>query len=56
MANGVQGDWLIDGDSKTVYIYRAGQLVDMRQGISEIAGEGPVAGFVLNLNTIWQGL
>jgi len=57
MANGVQLSWLIDGDNQTVYIYRAGQSdPDTRTGISRLAGEGPVAGFELNLTDIWAGL
>ncbi len=57
MANGVQLSWLIDGDNQTVYIYRAGQSdPDTRTGISRLAGEGPVAGFELDLTEIWAGL
>ena len=57
MANGVQLGWLIDGDDRTVYIYRAGQEVaETRAGIANLQGEGPVAGFELNLTEIWAGL
>jgi Uma2 family endonuclease len=56
MANGVQLSWLIDGDNRTVYIYRAGQDVETRAGIPALLGEGPVAGFELNLSEIWAGL
>jgi Uma2 family endonuclease len=56
IANGVQLAWLIDGDAKTVYVYRKGRPMRSRRGITELAGEGPVQGFVLNLTTIWQGL
>ena len=54
--NGVQLGWLIDGDAQTVYIYRAGQAPEARRGIQKLAGEGPVAGFVLDLTPIWRGL
>jgi Uma2 family endonuclease len=56
MKNGVQLAWLIDGDSKTVYVYRPGKSVEKRQGIQKLAGEGPVKGFVLKLGPIWAGL
>ncbi len=54
--NGAQLAWLIDPDSRTVYVYRplkpAERLIDAR----EVRGEGVVNGFVLNLSEIWQGL
>jgi Uma2 family endonuclease len=53
---GVELAWLIDGDNKTVYIYRAGGGSDARSGISTLAGEGPVAGFELDLPDVWAGL
>ena len=56
IANGVQLAWLIDGDAKTVYVYRKGRPMRSRRGITELAGEGPVQGFALNLSRIWQGL
>jgi Uma2 family endonuclease len=56
ISNGVQLAWLIDGDHETVYVYRKGGHPEVRRGIQEIAGEGPVKGFVLELGRIWQGL
>jgi len=56
MANGVQLAWLIDGDNQTVYISRTGQDVETQTGILKLAGEGPVAGFELDLTEIWAGL
>jgi Uma2 family endonuclease len=54
---GVELAWLIHGDQKTVYIYRAGQEgAETRREILKIAGEGPVAGFELDLADIWAGL
>jgi Uma2 family endonuclease len=51
---GVQLGWLIYADKKTVYIYRAGQkCAEERSGITTLAGEGPVAGFELDLTEIW---
>ena len=56
IANGVQLAWLIDGDARTVYVYRKGRAMRPRRGITSLAGEGPVEGFVLALKTIWEGL
>ena len=56
IANGVQLGWLIDGDAKTVYVYRKGRPMQSRRGLTGLAGEGPVQGFLLNLTTIWRGL
>jgi Uma2 family endonuclease len=56
IANGVQLAWLIDGDHETVYIYRKGKPPITRKGIQELAGEGPVKGFVIKLVSIWRGL
>jgi Uma2 family endonuclease len=56
IANGAQLAWLIDADAKTVYIYRPGRPAEKQTGILELAGEGPVDGFVLDLTDIWAGL
>jgi Uma2 family endonuclease len=56
IANGTQLAWLIDGDAQTVYVYRKGHAPKTHRGIAKLAGEGPVAGFVLQLTTIWKGL
>lgn len=57
LRGGVDLAWLIDGDSQTVYIYRAGgSEPDKRTGITILSGEGPVTGFELDLTDIWAGL
>jgi Uma2 family endonuclease len=57
MRGGVELAWLIHGDKKTVYIYRAGRNEpETCSGITNLAAEGPVAGFVLDLTAIWAGL
>ena len=56
IANGVELAWLIDGDAETVYIYRKGHLPKTRRHIAQLAGTGPVEGFVLKLTPIWEGL
>ncbi len=57
MSNGVELAGLIDGDRKTVYIYRAGQFKpEKRIGEATVSGEGPIKGFKLDLRRIWEGL
>ena len=56
MTNGVQLGWLIDGDKRTVYVYRPGKEPEIQRAALKLAGEGPIAGFVLDLEPIWQGL
>jgi Uma2 family endonuclease len=56
MANGVDLGWLIDGDAETIYVYRTAQPMEKKKGLKELAGEGPVKGFVLDLTEIWEGL
>ncbi len=53
LANGVQLAWLIDPSRKAVEIYRPGQQPEIQEGQSAVYGEGPVAGFVLELGRIW---
>jgi len=57
MRGGVELAWLIDGDNQIVYIFRAGASeAETRTGIATVSGEGPVAGFELDLTDIWAGL
>ena len=54
--NGVLLGWLIDPDRRTVTIYRPGVEPEVLENSDHVAGEGPVAGFVLDLKDIWAGL
>jgi Uma2 family endonuclease len=54
VANGAELAWMIDPEQQAASIYRPGREVEVRKGISEIEGEGPVAGFVLDLREIWN--
>jgi Uma2 family endonuclease len=56
MKNGAQLGWLIDADHKTVYIFRPDQPPEQLVAPSNISGEGPVAGFKLELDDIFAGL
>ncbi len=53
MAYGVELGWLIDPAGKVVEIYRPGKAVEEQVGGSAVYGEGPVAGFVLELGRVW---
>ena len=54
MANGSQLGWLIDPGSRSVTVYRADGTEETQTGIDSIAGEGLVAGFVLQLSRVWD--
>ena len=54
MENGARLGWLIDADARTAYIYRPGLPVETLIGPGKLVGEGPVAGFVLDLAVIWD--
>lgn len=56
LANGAQLAWLIDPEARTVEIYRTGAEPETRSGISFVAGEGPIDGFVLDLAPVWDPL
>jgi Uma2 family endonuclease len=54
--NGAQLAWLIHPKKRTVYVYRPGRDPEELVNVESVAGEGPVAGFVLELRAIWEGL
>lgn len=56
LRNGVQLGWLLQPHTQTVFSYRnAGEPIVLTSAV-RVEGEGPVAGFVLELDPIWQGL
>jgi Uma2 family endonuclease len=52
--NGSQLGWMINPRNRSVTIYRPAQEPEIRTGILRIEGEGPVAGFALDLAPIWN--
>ena len=54
MANGAELGWMIDPRAQAVTIYGRRQEPETNTGLLEIAGEGPVAGFVLDLEGVWR--
>ena len=53
IAYGVELGWLIDPTRKVVEICRPGRDTEVLEGGSAVEGEGPVAGFVLELGKVW---
>ena len=53
IANGAQLAWLIDPYERRVHVYRPGRAVEAITR-NEITGEGPVEGFVLDLDRVWK--
>lgn len=54
ISNGAQLGWLIDPYERQVFIYRPGKPAECVKGKAQLAGEGPVEGFVLNLAMVWE--
>jgi Uma2 family endonuclease len=54
--NGAQLAWLIDPDRRAVEIYRPCADAETRPEAQSIEGEGPVAGFTLDLRPVWEPL
>lgn len=56
LEQGAQLGWLIDLKGPAVEVYRSSGSFERRPGIDQIEGEGPVAGFVLDLTYVWDPL
>jgi len=58
IANGAQLGWLIDPNSRTVFVLEAGSFERGQEPRAvkdnTIAGTGPVEGFVLDLDEVWN--
>ena len=54
--NGAELGWLIDPKKRSVEIYRPNSEPVLLTGIDSVAGEGPVAEFVLSLLPVWDPL
>jgi Uma2 family endonuclease len=53
VANGAQLGWLIDPDEHQVLVYRPDRSTEVVTG-NQIAGDGPVEGFILDLARVWK--
>ena len=56
MENGAQLGWLIDPENRWVEVYRPDGEAVTHAGIRRIDGEGPLAGFTLDLTYVWDPL
>ena len=54
--NGAQLGWLIDPETETVTVYRPRREAEVLTGVDSVTGEGPVAGFELDLRAVWRPL
>jgi Uma2 family endonuclease len=55
ISNGAELAWLIDPERQMVEVYRPGaESPDLLEGVTSVMGEGPVAGFILELTPIWN--
>lgn len=52
--NGAQLGWLIDPQARSVEVFRPNQQPELLSEIDTISGEGPVAGFTLDLRLVWD--
>lgn len=52
--NGARLGWLLDPETRQVYIYRPGVAVGVLQDPQEVSGEPEVPGFILDLREIWE--
>lgn len=53
---GAQLGWLINPKDKSIEVFRPDSGVQILTNINRIEGEGPVAGFVLDLTYVWDPL
>ena len=56
ISNGAELGWLIDPKNRSVEIHRPNSEPQLIAGIDSVVGEGPVAGFVLDLLPVWDPL
>ncbi len=56
LEQGAQLGWLIDPENQAVEIYRPAGNAELRSGVNKLEGDGPVAGFVLDLTYVWDPL
>ena len=54
MANGALLGWILDADGREAHIYRPQGAVQVLPEPSQLAGDDPVEGFVLDLRDFWD--
>jgi len=53
IANGAKLGWLVDPRRRQVYVYEPDKAPRVETG-DEVAGTGPVEGFVLDSTAVWD--
>jgi Uma2 family endonuclease len=53
IANGAQLGWLIDPETRSLYVYRPGGKAEVLEGIEQISADPELKGFALDLREIW---
>jgi Uma2 family endonuclease len=53
IANGAQLGWLIDPETRSLYVYRPGGTAEVLEGVDQISADPELKGFVLDLREIW---
>ena len=56
VANGAELGWLIDPQARSVEIYKSNSDPRLLTEVESATGEGPIAGFVLELAPVWDPL
>jgi Uma2 family endonuclease len=54
MANGAQLGWLIEPETRRVYVYRPGASAAVLEQVESVSGALELAGFTLDLREIWE--
>lgn len=54
--NGAKLGWLLDAEQEVVEVFRPGLPTEIISKATKVRGEGPVAGFVLDLRSVWYPL
>ncbi len=52
--NGAQLAWLIDPERRVIEVYRPDRERETVENVTNVTGEGPVEGFVLDLLPVWD--
>ena len=56
ISNGAQRGWLIDAERRVVEVFRVDRKPEIISEAAALQGEGPVAGFTLELLPVWDPL
>jgi len=52
--NGARLGWLVNPESRQVFVYRPGKALDVLDHPGSVSGDPELPGFVLDLNGIWE--